>query len=314
MELIFTDRRQFRVKQSPYFLVENTMKRRTQSGFTPKLFTILLAGLLLLSACAPVVEITAPPLPLATSEPTLAPQPTATSAPTATTAPTAVTVSTPDTSLHFTLDSGSLSTGLLTETVPGQSASDNGPYWDLLPEYTRVTLQGYPIKNHILKAQIFIYPLKDLGTVNEGAGKIAAALQALLKSPQEIANMPFMPLFNASQVLHVHVKYLDFKSGQGVRFLTQFDQAFIPINNSELFYTYQGLSRDGKYYVAAVLPVNHPDLPADGKVTGNEPPEFTSDFPAYLANRVKTLNTQADNTFTPDLTQLDAMLSSLEIK
>jgi hypothetical protein len=88
----------------------------------------------------------------------------------------------------------------------------------------------------------------------------------------------------------------------------------IPINNYELIYTYQGLTTDGKYYVAAVLPVTHPSLPADGNVTGNEPAEFNSDFPAYLVNVVDTLNPQAANSFTPDLTQLDAMMSSLEIK
>jgi hypothetical protein len=184
----------------------------------------------------------------------------------------------------------------------------------VLPEYTRVTLQGYPISGHIMQPQIFIYPVQDLGQTNEGAGKIAASLQGLLHSPQEITPMPFLPLFNAAQVLHTHVQYLDFKSGQGLRYLTFFSQGFVPVNNAELIYTYQGLTSDGKYYVAAVLPVNHPSLPADGKVTGNEPPEFTSDFPAYLANVVTALNPQAANTFTPDLTQLDAMLSTLEIK
>jgi hypothetical protein len=89
---------------------------------------------------------------------------------------------------------------------------------------------------------------------------------------------------------------------------------FVPINNYELIYTDQGLTDDGKYYVAAVLPVNNPSLPADGNVTGNEPPEFTSDFPTYLTNVVQALNPQAANTFTPDLTQLDALMSSLEIK
>ena len=99
-----------------------------------------------------------------------------------------------------------------------------------------------------------------------------------------------------------------------MRYLTEFDQGILPIKNNELIYTYQGVTNDGKHYVAAVLPVNHPSLPADEEVTANEPPEFTSDFPAYLANVVKTLNAQAANTFTPDLTQSDAMMSSLEIK
>ena len=68
--------------------------------------------------------------------------------------------------------------------------------------------------------------------------------------------MPFLPLFNAAQVMHTHLQYLDFKNGQGLRYLTEFDQGIIPINNYELIYTYQGLTGDGKYYVAAVLPVN----------------------------------------------------------
>jgi len=126
--------------------------------------------------------------------------------------------------------------------------------------------------------------------------------------------MPFLPLFNAAQVMHAHRQSLDFKDGKGLRYLTQFDQGPLPINNAELIYTYQGLTGDGKYYVAAVLPVTHPSLPVDAKVTGKEPPEFVSDFPAYLANVVETLNSQAANSFTPDLSQLDAMMSSLEIK
>lgn len=79
-------------------------------------------------------------------------------------------------------------------------------------------------------------------------------------------------------------------------------------------YTYQGLTADGNYYVAAVLQVNHPSLPADNKVIGQEPPEFTSDFPKYVANTASALDQQPANSFTPDLAKLDAMLSSLEVK
>jgi hypothetical protein len=77
---------------------------------------------------------------------------------------------------------------------------------------------------------------------------------------------------------------------------------------------YQGLTTDGKYYVAAVLPVNHPSLPADGQVTGNELAAFTSDFTTYLADVVTALNPEAASSFTPALTQLDAMMSSVEVQ
>ena len=260
----------------------------------------LLAGLLLLSACSLAGDTATQPSPTASSTPIAALEPTAVPA----------TDGTP----NLSLDTGSIAAGFQTETIAAVPADDNAPYWAVMPEYTQVTLQGYPNSNHLMTPQIFIYPLEELQTANEGAGQIAASLQTLLQTPQEIPQMPFLPLFNAAQVMHAHVQYLDFKNGQGLRYLTEFDQGIVPINNHELIYTYQGMTGDGKYYVAAVLPVSHPSLPADENVTGHEPPEFTSDFPTYLANVAQTLNSQAANTFTPDLTQLDAMMSSLEIK
>ena len=284
------------------------MSTRKQSASIRRLATALLAGSLVLLACSPAVSPSAPPNPTETSAPV------ATFAPTAGAAPSATAVLATEGSPAFSLDTGGLATGLQTETVAAVAASDAAPYWEVLPEYTRVTLQGYPISSHLLQPQIFIYPAAELGTINEGAGGIVASLQSLLQSPQEIANMPFLPLFNASQVMHAQVQYLDFRSGHGLRYVTEFAQAFLPINNYDLIYTYQGLTADGKYYVAAVLPVNHPSLPAEEKVTGSEPPEFTSDFPAYLANTTAGLNQQATNSFAPDLAQLDAMMSSLEIR
>lgn len=262
--------------------------------------TVMLVALLLLSACASSGATVTQPAPTATSAPVV---------PTVAVAATAVPVT--NGSPQITLNTAGVATGFQTETV---AASSDGPYWELLPEYTRLTLQGYPISNHLMMPQIFIYPVQELQAVNESTAPIVASLQTLLQSPQEIPLMPFLPLFNAQQVIHAHVQYLDFQSGQGLRYLTQYDQAPIPINNNELIYTYQGLTSDGRYYVAAVLPVHHPSLPVDAAVTGNEPPEFSSDFPTYLQNVVASLNPQAANTFTPDLTQLDAMMSSLEVK
>lgn len=217
-------------------------------------------------------------------------------------------------STHVSLDTGSIASDFEIEMIAAVPPGENVPGWELLPSYTRVTLQGYPIDNHLMQPQIFIYPVEELTQVNEGAGQMVASLQMLIQSPQEAPTMPFLPLYNAAQVMHTHLQYLDFEDGQGLRYLTQFSQGIVPINNHELIYTYQGLTDDGKYYVAAVLPVSHPSLPTDGQVTGSEPPAFTSDFTAYLANVVAALNPQAATTFTPDLTQLDAMMSSLEVQ
>lgn len=264
--------------------------------FTNKRFRLFLQGLtvlLLLSACSPA-KSTVTAVPEAVLEPTTITAPTAT-----------------DDSLQISLDTSGIAAGFTTEIV---TPAVDGPYWEVLPKYTQLTLQNYPISNHLMTPQIFIYPVEDLQAINEASTPIITSLQTLIQSPQEITPMPFLPLFNAQQVMHAHLQYLDFQTGQGLRYLTQFDQAFIPINNYELIYTYQGLTSDGKYYVAAVLPVHHPTLPEDATITGNEPPEFSSDFPTYITNVVAALNPEAADTFTPDLTQLDLMMSSLEVK
>jgi len=281
------------------------MISQTTSVFTTRIFAALLMVSLLLCACAPAAQ---PPARVESAAPA------DTAAPLVVTAAPVVTFAAPDSGLPtVSLDAGSLASGNQAETVPAAFGGDM-PYWEVLPEYTRVTLQGYPISDHLHEPGIYIYPLNGLKKVNQGAGTVADALESLLGSPREIADMPFLPLFNAGQMMHTHVQYLDFQSGQGLRYLTMFSQGIVPINNDELIYTYQGLTSDGKYYVAAVLPVTHTSLPADGGVTGSEPPEFVSDYAAYVANTAASLNTQAANTFTPDLTQLDAMMSSLEIK
>jgi len=271
------------------------------------LVIILLAGSLFLAACSPTLTTPNP-------EPTSTSTPIANIEPTATVAPIATTIPDSNGSPQFNLETGSIATSFQTETIPEVTDSENSPNWEVLPEYRRVTLEGYPIQDHLMKPQIFIFPVAELGKINEGAATIITSLKTLLQSPMEIENMPFLPLFNAAQMMHTNIQYLDFKNGKGLRYLTQFSQGIVPINNYELIYTYQGLTSDGNYYVAAVLPIHHPSLPVDGKVTGSEPPEFASNFIDYVKNVVKSLNPQAANSFTPDLTQLDAMMSSLEIK
>jgi hypothetical protein len=87
-----------------------------------------------------------------------------------------------------------------------------------------------------------------------------------------------------------------------------------PINNQQIFYTFQGLTGDGKFYVAAVLPVFLNGLPSDPLDTSNLPLEFASDYPTYLTGIANQLNLQAPGDYAPDLDTLDALVQSLEVK
>ncbi|HEX9019045.1 MAG TPA: hypothetical protein VF806_07650 [Anaerolineaceae bacterium] len=276
--------------------------------------TLLLAGCQVVRIAAR--EVSVPPTPVAqgmTQSPTDKPAVMVTQTPTpAATLPPTAASSAPG---AITLDLTGVAQAQTLETVTAVDASAGGPFWEVAPQYRRVTLQGYPVSNHLMKPQVFVYPVAELAGFNPASGKMAADLQAQLQSGAAPSGqyLPFLPLFNAAQVMHTQVAYLSFKNGKGVRFLTQFDQAPLPINNFELIYTFQGLTSDGKYYVAAVLPVTHPDLPTTQQVSTQQAAEL-SDFPAYLAKTVAALAGQPPASFTPDLTQLDKLVESLEVR
>lgn len=276
-----------------------------------KLIIILAVGmLLLLSACsAPAASPTTAPTavidtPTAVPEATL-PEPT-------TPADTPTAVPAPDT-LPLSVDFSGLAQEITSQVIPEVSPEEYKPWWEVMPKHTVLTLQGYPVSGHLMKPQIFIYPVGQLG-INEAAGGVATSLKALLASQQVDEAMPYLPPYNAAQVMHAQVKFLDFKNGKGVRFLTQYDQGILPLNNHEILYTFQGLTSDGKTYIAVVLPINLTGLPADENDTANLPDDFVESFPKYLADAVEMVEKQPASAFTPDLSALDALIQSSEVK
>ena len=270
--------------------------------------TILFASLLIV--CAVFVLLLGACEPAAVSpNPTPEPATALPEQPAATPTPVVAAQPSPEASGEITLELLGVAKDQAVETVAAVPASTGGPYWEILPQHQRITLQGYPVAGHLLQPQIFVYPVASLAEYNETAGQMAVDLQALLKSHRSADRMPFLPLFNAGQVMHAQTHFLDFQNGRGVRYLTQFDQAPLPINSAELIYTFQGLTDDGQTYIAAVLPVTHPDLPASV-----QPVAELNDFVAYLAQTVGWLEQQSGASFTPGLQALDAMIQSLEVR
>jgi len=262
-----------------------------------------LLALLLISACNLFANAPTPPIVEVPTEPVVTEAPT--QPPVENSAQDAPVV---------TVDLSGVAQEVTSQVVEAVPASADHPWWEVMPQYTLLTLSGYPTPAHLLKTQIFVFPVEGL-MANENAGGVVGSLQTLLQSQAAGESMPYLPYYNAAQVMHTQVKTLDFKNGRGVRYLTQFDQAMIPINNYELHYTFQGLTSDGKYYVAAVLPVNLSTLPMDASVDLDNPPaNFMEDFPTYLADTVDMIGGQPANAFIPDLNALDAMIQSIEIK
>ena len=283
----------------------------TRSHLTPILLIVSLLVLVQL-ACSFSVNTgestsTVPPAPAATS----ALLPTATQAPEATqTTVAAATCS----SATFTLDH-SIAQSTAGVIIPQPTEDPNGTPWAILPQYVTYSFNGYALQDTLLTPLIDIIPVATLNSFNPQLGQQATDLQALLAAKQVAADasIPFLPPYEAAQVFHAQVSFINFQNGSGVRFITQYDQAYMPISNHEVFYTFQGLTSDGNCYVAIVLPISNPNLQADDSVPSDYT-TFTNNFPNYLTSIVNMLNSQAANTFTPNLDVLDQFVGSLSVQ
>ena len=221
-----------------------------------------------------------------------------------------------------------LANGTQNEFVP-QSSSDM--IWKS-PAHAQFTLQGYPLQNTTYQPQLKIYSADQYAQMSDQSKLIIERLQNILQtqtfSPQPVPDMfvtnrpqeelPFLPIQGAGQVLHVQEKFLSFQNGSGIRYITQLSQAAFPlINKQDLFYTFQGLTSDGQYYVSVIMPVNLPYLAADyGPDAYLHPTDVQSPgkYPEYLQIMVEKLNQpegEGTNPYAPSLASLDTLVQSL---
>jgi len=166
---------------------------------------------------------------------------------------------------------------------------------------------------------VCIIPLRDASVtdfaksyphIHEAAAKLrklVARRPARFKFHDELFDLPFN---NSSGIVQSKVQYLNFKTGKGVLFLTQYSQDALPtpINNEELTCNFQGLTDDGEYYIAARLAITHPSLPKgiDSTKTTSQDPKRN-----YLKRQERLLNSFADESFRPSLKSLKSLIASI---
>ncbi|MGD8632510.1 MAG: zinc ribbon domain-containing protein [Anaerolineales bacterium] len=199
------------------------------------------------------------------------------------------------------------------EEVPAHT--DTG--FMVTPDSMRMTFIDYPVSPSFHKPQISIFPVDDYRQLSSEASDRIDQLQDLLENKPDKPQQPypFLPLWNAAQSIAVQYKYVEFMDGEGIRYLTQYGQAAWPINNRDLFYTFQGLTSDGKYYLSAVLPVTNPDLPPDGdSYIGEDFESFIDTYTDYLTGVKRQLEQSSSKAYNPKLTDLDGMMQELSVR
>lgn len=203
-----------------------------------------------------------------------------------------------------------------------QVSEGSGSNW---PQHRLITFAGYPLSGKYHEPVMRVFPVAEYAALWPFSTDQVTVLQNLLVTrPAEVAeSLPLLPNMGAQQAFHLKMRYLDFSNGAGIGFITEYAQYYAPVNNHDLFYTFQGLTSDGKYWISAILPINHPILPPTPDSTEVPPggiaiPQMTSltsetDMQAYYATMKPLMEAQFDASFIPAIDCLDRFFTSLNI-
>lgn len=219
-----------------------------------------------------------------------------------------------------------LASGASSETVPAAASDESMPWWGTWPEHVVVELEGYALQGTFHKPEILIYPANEYAALNQSVAGGLQELRDQLANPGSLSGPdvpPSVPFFNAGALIGAKAEVISFQAGQGVRALTEYAQYYAPINNNDLFYHFQGLTSDGKWFVVAILPLTSPMLAAGSTESDVAPPGGVP-FPGYDSVDENTwqtyyqaitdlLNATSPGQFDPTLTTLDAMMQSLDL-
>lgn len=299
--------------------ITKSLDRLPSAGFTPNL-SLLENMARSIHAEPQFPDVT--PLPPATAEVqgTPAPQATTGAQSEATpAAPTGQTLNADFNGVSFSFDSA-VAKSAQGVTVPAVAIDPSVPGGLSMggPEHTAFGFDGNKITSEVspFQAQVRVYPTDALEALDPAIAREALALKTLLQvKPAAITDpVPVLPLFNAQQVVHPQLKYLNFKNGQGVRVVTFYAQSPAPITNDGLFYTFQGMSADGKWYIIAFFPVRTDKLPdtfKDANITDTA--AWMKGFSKYLKDTDTMLSGLPSDAFTPNLDSLDQLIESLQV-
>ena len=221
----------------------------------------------------------------------------------------------------------SLATSVITRIVPEQIAGPNGEaWWTSHPEHLEFIFKGYNAPGDTgWDPAIYVFPVKgsyaylnpdqkqDLWLDTMSATRDLVTQKRMLDPYHNlqieqsgggaVEAIPFLPLTNAVATFVGQQKFIGFQDGSGFRSLTSIKQDPTPPYAGNTIYTFQGISSDGRYYVAATFPAFLADSPATWS--------GTTDPLAYHKAITDAIVKAGPAEFSPNLDKLDALIGSL---
>lgn len=193
-----------------------------------------------------------------------------------------------------------------------QSADPGGPQ----SKHYLFNLNISQSNQHLRKAQIYVFPLQDYVEKNYWQYHIDEL--DTYRTTGDFSNLssydilPFPRLFNGSQAFRSKMKVIEFQNGSGFRFLTSYDEDYVPMSTNSLIYAFVGVTHDKNYLVAGVIPFTGSPLPQ----TTDYPNDYDSiilRYDEHIEEGVRLLNVSEDPAFNPSLEWIDSLFRSLNL-
>lgn len=186
-------------------------------------------------------------------------------------------------------------------------ALKQGPRY-FFPTYSFIC--AFPLQDASVKDfDTAYFPLIDAaGTLR----KILRERPANLERWRMDSDIPDFPDVDAGHSFVSKFQYMNFHVGTGMLFLTQYENENEPnpVNNEELTLVFEGLTKDGRYYVSARFAITQPSLPRGIDFTDNIKRDM---YGRYLKKEAQELDRLPDSSFHPSIPHLKALLSSITI-
>jgi len=170
-------------------------------------------------------------------------------------------------------------------------------------------VKGQPVReydfgmsNYVAVGELHSADAKKYPSITGAAKKLKALLgKRPLTPPSELSVYP--PLDAALEIV-THFSYIDGEWGSGYGAVVIFAQDTPRVTNADIQYYFQGLTKDGRFYVTATFALTNPKLPANYEV---------ADQNATTEDDIKLLQKLPGDSFTPSLDEIRKLIASITI-
>jgi hypothetical protein len=215
----------------------------------------------------------------------------------------------------FTFDAGLAQNVHITQR-PGDPAEGAWPgFSDAARTQFVLSSEGQPLDSMYDTGGLTIYRMADLAQYDFLQAQVEH-LAALLAEKPDLqtyvpadGRLPYVPVLPHGQVARAQAEYVETETLQGIRYLVVTRADLGPFEPRDFSYAFQGMTRDGQYYVTANFILTTDLFP--GMTPDYNPETFHDQWPTYLEESIATVNEAAPGDFAPSLDVLDAVIQSI---